>query len=241
MPLRIIRPAWRPPQAPVRHHRLPVPPAAVIFDHDGLTLDTEQAWTRAERTLFARRGARFTDDHKRDLLGSSSAVAAAKLERILALPGRGIELMGELHDIVMEELLAGAPPMPGARELVAELRGLGIPVGLASNSPRVFVERALGVAGMLGAFDVTVAGDEVPAPKPAPDAYLAAARALGAEPADCVALEDSNTGVAAARAAGMSVIGVPSFPGVELVEADVVARSLTDPVVRETLGLRAAA
>jgi HAD superfamily hydrolase (TIGR01509 family) len=241
MPLRIIRPAWRPPQSPVRHHRLPVPPAAVIFDHDGLTLDTEQAWTRAERTLFARRGARFTDDHKRDLLGSSSAVAAAKLERILALPGRGIELMGELHDIVMEELLAGAPPMPGARELVAELRGLGIPVGLASNSPRVFVERALGVAGMLGAFDVTVAGDEVPAPKPAPDAYLAAARALGAEPADCVALEDSNTGVAAARAAGMSVIGVPSFPGVELVEADVVARSLTDPVVRETLGLRAAA
>jgi HAD superfamily hydrolase (TIGR01509 family) len=241
MPLRIIRPAWRPPQAPVRHHRLPVPPAAVIFDHDGLTLDTEQAWTRAERTLFARRGARFTDDHKRDLLGSSSAVAAAKLERILALPGRGIELMGELHEIVMEELLTGAPPMPGARELVAELRGVGIPVGLASNSPRVFVERALGVAGMLGAFDVTVAGDEVPAPKPAPDAYLAAARALGAEPADCVALEDSNTGVAAARAAGMSVIGVPSFPGVELVEADVVARSLTDPVVRETLGLRAAA
>ena len=74
---------------------------------------------------------------------------------------------------------------------------------------------------MLGAFDVTVAGDEVPAPKPAPDAYLAAARALGADPADCVALEDSNTGVAAARAAGMSVIGVPSFPGVELVEADV--------------------
>lgn len=218
-----------------------MPPAAVIFDHDGLTLDTEQAWTRAEHTLFARHGARFTDDHKRDLLGSSSAVAAAKLERILERPGGGIELMDELHEIVMEEVLNGAPPMPGARELVAELRALGVPVGLASNSPRVFVERALGVAGMLGAFDVTVAGDEVPAPKPAPDAYLAAARALGAEPGDCVALEDSNTGVAAALAAGMSVIGVPSFPGVELAQAHVVARSLSDPVVREALGLRAAA
>ena len=218
-----------------------MPPAAVIFDHDGLTLDTEQAWTRAEHALFARHGRRFTDDHKRDLLGSSSAVAAAKLERILERPGRGTELMDELHDIVMEEVLHGAPPLPGARELVAELRALGVPVGLASNSPRVFVERALSVAGMLGAFDVTVAGDEIPAPKPAPDAYLAAARALGAEPADCVALEDSNTGVAAARAAGMSVIGVPSFPGVELTQAHVIARSLADPVVREALGLRAAA
>jgi HAD superfamily hydrolase (TIGR01509 family) len=218
-----------------------VPPAAVIFDHDGLTLDTEQAWTRAEHTLFSRYDARFTDDHKRDLLGSSSAMAAAKLERILRRPGQGAALMDELHDIVMDEVLNGAPAMPGARELVAELRALGVPVGLASNSPRVFVDRALGVAGMLGAFDVTVAGDEVPAPKPAPDSYLAAARALGAQPRACIALEDSDTGVAAARAAGMTVIGVPSFPGVELPEAHVVARSLADPVVRGALGLRAAA
>ena len=144
-----------------------MPPAAVIFDHDGLTLDTEQAWTRAEGTLFERYGRRFTDDHKRDLLGSSREVAAVKLERILELPGRGSGLMDELHDIVMEEVLRGAPPMPGARELVAELRAYGVPVGLASNSPRVFVDRALGVAGMAEAFDVTVAGDEVPAPKPA--------------------------------------------------------------------------
>jgi beta-phosphoglucomutase-like phosphatase (HAD superfamily) len=219
----------------------PVPPAAVIFDHDGLTLDTEQAWTRAERTLFEHYGRRFTDDHKRDLLGSSREIAAAKLERILELPGRGAALMDELHDIVMDEVLRGAPPLRGARELVAELRAHGVPVGLASNSPRVFVDRALGVAGMAGAFDVTVAGDEVPAPKPQPDGYLAAARALGAEPGDCVALEDSNTGVAAARAAGMVVIGVPSFPGVELPDAHVVAASLADPVVRRTLGLRAAA
>lgn len=218
-----------------------MPPAAVIFDHDGLTLDTEQAWTRAETTLFASYGRRFTAGHKRDLLGSSREVAAGKLERILALPGRGPGLMDELHDRVMAEVVRGAPPMPGARELVAELRARGVPVGLASNASREFVDHALGHAGMAGAFDVTVAGDEVTAPKPAPDVYLAAARALAAEPAGCVALEDSATGVAAARAAGMLVIGVPSLPGMDLPEADLVVGSLTDRAVRRTLGLLAVA
>jgi beta-phosphoglucomutase-like phosphatase (HAD superfamily) len=94
---------------------------------------------------------------------------------------------------------------------------------------------------MTGAFDVTVTGDDVPAPKPAPDGYLAAARALGADPAACIALEDSPTGVAAARAAAMFVIGVPSFPRVELRQADLVVASLTDAAVREALGLLAAA
>ncbi|HEY3190050.1 MAG TPA: HAD family phosphatase [Solirubrobacteraceae bacterium] len=216
-------------------------PAAVIFDHDGLALDTEQAWTRAETTLFARYGRVFDADHKRDLLGCSRAVGAAKLERILELPGRGAALMDELHALAMEELPRGAPPMPGVRELVAELRARGVPVGLTSNSSREFVDLALRTAGMTGAFDVTVAVDEVPAPKPAPDGYLAAARALGAAPAACVALEDSNTGVAAARAAGMLVIGVPSFPGVELPEAHLVVGSLEDAEVRRALGLSAAA
>jgi HAD superfamily hydrolase (TIGR01509 family) len=216
-------------------------PAAVIFDNDGLTLDTEQAWTRAEIALFARHGSVFTDDHKREMLGSSRSAGAVKLERLLGRPGRGPALMDELHDIVMDEVARGAPPKPGALALVAALRERGVPVGLASNSARVFVDRALGIAGMLDAFDVTVAGDEVPLPKPAPDGYLAAARALGADPAACVALEDSNTGVAAALAAGMYVVGVPSFPGVELLDAHLVVPSLEDPAVLAVLGLRAAA
>jgi HAD superfamily hydrolase (TIGR01509 family) len=218
-----------------------MPPAAVIFDHDGLTLDTEQAWTRAETTIFARYRRPFSADQKRELLGTSRAVAAAKLERMLELPGHGAALMDELHELALAEVPRGSPPMPGARELVAELRARGIPVGLASNSARVFVDLALGTAGMLGAFDVTVAADDVRAPKPAPDCYLAAARALGAPPAACVALEDSQTGVAAARAAGMLVVGVPSFPGVVLEAADLVAASLEDPEVWRVLGLRAAA
>jgi HAD superfamily hydrolase (TIGR01509 family) len=218
-----------------------MPPAAVVFDNDGLTLDTEQAWTRAEAALFARYGRAFGDDHKRDLLGSSRDVAGAKLARHLGRPGRGAALMDELHELVMAELDHGAPPRPGAVELVAALRAAGTPVGLASNSSREFVDKALHAAGMTGAFDVTIAGDEVARPKPAPDGYLAAAAALGADPAACVALEDSNTGVAAARAAGMTVIGVPSFPGVELPGADLVARSLRDPAVLAAVGLRAAA
>lgn len=218
-----------------------MPPAAVVFDNDGLTLDTEQAWTRAEAVLFSRYGRAFDDDHKRDLLGSSRDVAGTKLERHLGRPGHGAALMDELHELVMAELDRGAPPRPGAVELVAALRAAGTPVGLASNSSREFVDKALRVAGMTGAFDVTVAGDEVARPKPAPDGYLAAAAALGADPAACVALEDSNTGVAAARAAGMTVVGVPSFPGVELPGADLVARSLRDPVVLAAVGLRAVA
>lgn len=218
-----------------------MPPAAVVFDNDGLTLDTEQAWTRAEELLFRRHGSAFTDDHKRDLLGSSRPVAAAKLEGHLRRPGAGLALVDELFVLVMSELDHGAPPMPGAVELIRALRAAGTPVGLASNSARAFVDKALAVAGLEGLFDVTVAGDEVAQAKPAPDGYLAAAAALGADPAACVALEDSRTGVAAARAAGMTVIGVPSFPGVVLDGADLVAESLHDPRVAAALGLRAAA
>lgn len=213
------------------------PPLAVIFDNDGLLLDTEGAWTRAEVTLFERRGREFTIEHKRSLLGSSRAIASAKLEAMLELPpGAGPALMGELAELVWDEVGDGAPPMPGAVALLEALRAQGVPIALASNSGRAFVDRVLGIAGLAGAFDTTVAGDEVAAPKPAPDIYLDAARRLGAPPERCVALEDSPTGVAAATAAGMFVIGVPSVEGVDL-PADLVVASLADPVVPRALGL----
>jgi HAD superfamily hydrolase (TIGR01509 family) len=211
-------------------------PDAVIFDNDGLLLDTEQAWTRAEVTLFERHGATFTLEHKRSLLGSSRDVAAAKLEGMLGAPGTGQALMDELHDLVWEEVAHGAPPLPGAVELVQALRDAGTPVGLASNSTRGFVERTLGLAGLSDVFDAVVAADEVARPKPEPDVYLEAARLLGVPAGRCAALEDSHTGVTAARAAGMLVIGVPSLEGVAL-DADVVAPALTHPRVRQALGL----
>jgi HAD superfamily hydrolase (TIGR01509 family) len=205
------------------------PPAAVLFDNDGLLLDTEVLWTRAEITLFERFGRTFTLEHKRELIGTSGPVAEATIERHLGAPGQGAALMAELHELVMEEALHGVEPMPGAVEL---LDALGeVPVGVASNSPRLFVERALGAAGLRERFGCVLSADDVAHPKPAPDLYVALARGLGANPVDCVALEDSPTGVAAARAAGAFVIGVPSLDGVLLDGADLVAESLADPRV----------
>jgi HAD superfamily hydrolase (TIGR01509 family) len=215
-----------------------MPPAAVLFDNDGLTLDTEPAWTRAETELFARHGSTFTMEHKRDLLGTAPAESAKKLERMLGLPGE--ELSEELYELVLVEVAAGVGPMPGVPALLGALRGAGVPLGLVSNSRRGFVDRGLGAAGLESAFDVIVTAEDVPRPKPAPDAYLAAAQALGADPADCAVLEDSPTGLAAGRAAGALTIGVPSLPGIVL-EADVVAASLRDPAVWIALGLEAAA
>jgi HAD superfamily hydrolase (TIGR01509 family) len=211
---------------------------AVVFDNDGLLLDTEDAWTRAEEKLFERHGSTFTIEHKRDLIGTSPAVSGAKLEVMLDLPGRGPALMAELHDLVMEESLAGVPPCPGALELLEAVRAAGLPVGVASNSAREFVERVLSGAGLLdGHFDVVVTASDVEHPKPAPDLYLAACAALGAEPERSAALEDSATGVAAALAAGMYVVAVPYFPDLPIDGASLTVESLADPRVAEALGL----
>jgi HAD superfamily hydrolase (TIGR01509 family) len=212
--------------------------AAVVFDNDGLLLDTEEAWTRAEEALFARHGSTFTIEHKRELIGTSPTTSAAKLEVMLDMPGQGSALMEELHDQVMEEALAGVPARPGALELVDAVRAAGLPVGVASNSARAFVERVLSVAGLLdGHFDVVVTADDVENPKPAPDLYLAACGALGAEPGRAAALEDSATGAAAAIAAGMYVVAVPYFPDLPVEGASLTVDSLADPRVAEALGV----
>jgi HAD superfamily hydrolase (TIGR01509 family) len=210
-------------------------PAAVVFDVDGLLLDTEDAWTDGERALFARYGRAFGPDEKRLLLGTSFENGGRILERILGEPGRALELSAELLDLVSERILAEAEPRPGARELVAALEGR-TPLAVASNSPESFVRGALRTARLDGAFPVVVTADQVTEAKPAPDVYLEACRRLGARPAASVALEDSPTGVASARAAGLFVVGVPSLPGVDL-EADLVAASLADPSVRRALGV----
>lgn len=212
-------------------------PAAVLFDNDGLLLDTESVWTRAEQELFERRGRELTLAAKHELVGTSAEIAGGVLERRLGEPGRAAELVAELEELVFEELEAGVEAMAGARELVAELRRRRIPLGLVSNSPERFIHRALELVEMTGVFEAVVSGHEVAAPKPEPDAYLAACELLGVEPSEAVALEDSPTGVVAARAAGLKVIGVPSVPGVELGGANVVVASLRDPALPAHLGL----
>jgi HAD superfamily hydrolase (TIGR01509 family) len=212
-------------------------PAAVVFDLDGLLLDTESVWTRAEAELFERHGRTFGAAEKRRMIGTSGPKAARMLEEMLDLPGQGVSLAITVRDLVWTMLEEGAPPQPGAVALVTALADRGTPMGVASNSPRAIVDRALEYSAIDIAFGVVLGGDEVEHAKPAPDLYLQACRALGADPLNAVALEDSPPGVAAARAAGMKVIGVPSFPGITLDEAHVIAGSLEEAAVLAAVGL----
>jgi HAD superfamily hydrolase (TIGR01509 family) len=211
-------------------------PSAVVFDNDGLLLDTESVWTRAERDLFERRGLDFTPANKRELVGTSAEAAGSILEQRLAEPGRAGALLEELNELVIAELEHGVEAMVGARELLHALKQRGTPLGLVSNSPLAFVRRSLEIVGFHNRFDVVISAHEVAAPKPSPDPYLEACRRLGVEPGpDVVALEDSPTGVASARAAGLTVIGIPSLEGLVLDEAHAIAGSLLDDVVARRL------
>lgn len=213
-------------------------PDAVVFDNDGLLLDTESVWTRAEQDLFERRDIEFTPEHKRELVGTSAEIAGGILERRLGETGRATELIEELNELVVAELEHGVEAMVGARELLEQLSRRGTPIGLVSNSPLAFVSRSLEIVGFSETFDVVISAHEVAAPKPAPDPYLEACRRLGVQPGpSVVALEDSPTGVAAARAAGLTVIGVPSLQGIELEEAHAIAISLLDEVIVRRLVL----
>jgi HAD superfamily hydrolase (TIGR01509 family) len=213
-------------------------PDAVVFDNDGLLLDTESVWTRAEQDLFDRRGLEFTQRDKRELVGTSAAIAGRLLEKRLGEPGQAEALIEELNALVVAELEHGVEAMVGARELLHVLRERGTPIGLVSNSPLVFVRRSLEIVGFTDRFDVILSAHEVARPKPAPDPYLEACRRLGVEAGPrVIALEDSPTGVAAARAAGLTVIGVPSIEGIALDEADQIAESLLDTVVSDRLAL----
>ena len=170
------------------------------------------------------------------MIGTSLYDGSLVLERLLEQPGRADPLGLELLELVERRLLEESTPMPGASELVLELKGR-VPIAVASNTPSHLVAGALECAGLAGHFDVVVTADQVAEPKPSPDVYLHACELLGVAPSRSIGLEDSPTGVAAVRAAGMYAIGIPSFPGVNLDAADLVGESLGDPRVRAVLGL----
>jgi HAD superfamily hydrolase (TIGR01509 family) len=192
-------------------------------------------WTRAETALFTRHGRPFGRAEKAELLGTSWETSGRILERLLDRPGEAEALGHELDDLVFHELRDGVEARPGARELVEALAGRRR-LGVASNSPRRWVGAVLESAGMAAPFEVVVTAEDVAEPKPAPDVYMRAAELLGSPASESVALEDSPPGAAAARAAGMYVIAVPYFADLPL-EADLVAGSLADDVVKAALGL----
>jgi HAD superfamily hydrolase (TIGR01509 family) len=200
----------------------------VIFDMDGLLLDTELLWHSAEVELFRRHGGEFTWDDKMAVIGTSyDATARYFAERLARPPEEGKILVDEMVDLMHGMLQHQVAGRPGAVELVARLRGR-LPLGLASNSSRRLVDAALATAGLADAFDAIVTSDDVIEAKPAPDIYLEACRRLGVAPGDALALEDSTSGIAAAKAAGLACIAVPQFAEADVSAADRVIESLEE-------------
>ncbi|MFE6610147.1 HAD family hydrolase [Amycolatopsis sp. NPDC057786] len=201
-------------------------PRAVVFDCDGLLMDTEPCWSVAEAELFARRGLPFGPDEKALVIGKALPAAADAMAEAFGEPEGGAEIADELLRLVTEVVTVKAEAMPGARELV-ELTAAAVPVAVASNSPRALLEAALVRGGLSEMFPVKLAADEVAAPKPDPEMYLTACALLAVDPSEALALEDSMTGLRSARAAGVTVIGVPTLKRQDF-PADVVIGSLRD-------------
>lgn len=202
---------------------------AAVFDMDGLLLDTEPLWHDAERELLERHGDSFSDldleaSHGRALIDTAAVYAAR-----LGLPAAAIER--EIGEIMLAHYAAGAPLHVGAAELVEALEGR-VALAVASNTSADLVRRALDAAG-LAALRVVVSGQDLGQPKPAPDVYTSACRALGVAPAEAVAFEDSPMGVQSALAAGLYVVGVPERPDVDLAAAGahVVLGSLGEVII----------
>jgi HAD superfamily hydrolase (TIGR01509 family) len=201
---------------------------AVVFDMDGLLLDTELLWHKAEQELFARHGAEFTWDDKMAVIGSSFEFTAGYFADRLGRPrDEGAALVAEMAELMHGHLREQVKGRPGAVELVERLRGR-TRLGLASNSPRQLVDTALATAQIGDAFDAIVTSDDVERSKPAPDLYLLACERLGVAPADALALEDSPSGIAAAKAAGLTCIAVPQFAETDVSAADRVIDSLEE-------------
>jgi len=203
---------------------------AVIFDMDGLLLDTETLWHESEVELFRRHGAEFSREDQMQVVGTSFEITARYFAERLGWPlERGVELVDEMIGLMHERVQVQVHARPGAIELVEGLRGLdGVQLGLASNSPRFLVDDALATAGLTDAFEAIVTSDDVAHAKPAPDIYLLACQRLGVSPSEALALEDSASGVAAAKAAGLTCIAVPLFVETDVSAADRVIDSLEE-------------
>ncbi len=203
----------------------PDPILAVVFDFDGLLADTEKSWAIAEEAMFTSRGIAYGDTERGLFLGTAVAQTAAIMGRYFDEPQP--EVLTDLLNRAGVELSLSAPPMPGAAALLESLRGR-VPYAVASNTPRDLLELSLVGSGLAPLVDLVVAGDEVANGKPAPDAYLRACELLNVDAADAIAIEDSVTGAAAARAAGLWVAMIPSGPS-EPSSADRFLTSLADP------------
>lgn len=184
-------------------------PQAVIFDMDGLLVDSEPVWAIAEHAMMTERGIRPNPDIQRTLIGmrmrdfiGGMHVAYGLTDSVDVLCD---DLVARMARLIPDKVL----PRPGARELLDYLNRRGIPCAIASSSPMSIIDATVTTQGWDQFFAVRVCGDDVPLGKPAPDIYLEAARRLAVDPADCLTLEDSPNGARAATAAGMICYAIP--------------------------------
>jgi HAD superfamily hydrolase (TIGR01509 family) len=204
---------------------------AVVFDLDGVLLDSEQVWDEVREQLVRERGGRWHDRAQIEMMGMSSVEWARYMHDELGVPDPPDEISAEVVRRLEQVYRKRLPLIDGAEEAVERLAARW-PLGLASSSNRELIDLVLDLSGLAPLFRVTVSSEEVARGKPAPDVYLEAARRLGVPPGRCVAVEDSENGIRAGKAAGMRVVAIPNPhfpPGDEaLALADVTLGSLAE-------------
>jgi HAD superfamily hydrolase (TIGR01509 family) len=181
----------------------------VVFDLDGVVVDSEQVWDDVREQLVRERGGRWTETAQADMMGMSSPEWSRYLHEELGLTEPPEELNDEVVRRMLERYRSELPLLEGAVEAVRRLAA-AFPLAVASSSNRPLIEVVLETAGIAGLFSVVVSSEEVARGKPAPDVYLEAARRLGVAPERCAAIEDSSNGLRSAHAAGLRVLAVPN-------------------------------
>ncbi|MEH0938346.1 HAD family hydrolase [Micromonospora psammae] len=184
---------------------------AVVFDLDGVIVDSEPVWEEVRRAYVAAHGGTWQSDTQRRLMGMSTGEWAEYLSGELGVDRAAGQVATEVVDEMTDRYARHVPLIDDADRVVRRLAGRW-PLGLASSSPTRLIAAALAATDLADAFRVTLSTEETARGKPAPDVYLTVAERLGVDPARCVAIEDSSNGVRSAAAAGMPVVAIPHGP-----------------------------
>ena len=212
---------------------------AVVFDMDGVLLQSEEVWDAVREEYVRERGGRYDAEVQRAMMGMSSTEWSRYLHDTAGVPDEPEMINAEVVRRMLDSYREHLPLLPGAVDAVRRVAAQ-FPLGLASSSNRELIDGALEQAGLAPYFAATVSSEEVPRGKPAPDVYLEAARRLGVNAKHCAAVEDSHGGIRSAKAAGMRVVAIPnsSYPPDDeaLAQADVVLGSLGELTAESVAG-----